>query len=142
MLVCRKILLVIGALLLLQGTYARSTRRPSWAKGYFVEAQNSYIEVVSAIGFEEDNARKKATQVLIERRGLAAGGTKTQLSMVGGEVQITSESTVLVKARVLDEYVDRIEPGRYCVYLLVQTAKNPTLPYDAVKVKGGKVRVR
>ena len=54
--------------------------------------------------------------------------------MHGNDVKVDGNHNLIAKARVIDEYVERIEPGRYRVYLLVQTAKNPTLGYEHVKV--------
>lgn len=126
----RFLMIMIGALLL-QGAYSQITERPKWTDGYFEEVQNSYVEVVSAVGYEPDNARKKAMQQVLERRSMASG-TQAMVSMTGNEVQVKSEHDLIAKARVVDEYVERIEAGQYRVYLLVQTAKNPSLLFEPV----------
>ena len=127
----RRILIMVIGTLLLQGAYAQASKRPKWTEGYFEEAKHSYVEVVSAVGFEPDNARKKAMQQVIERRSMASG-TQAVVSMVGNDVQVKSEHDLIAKARVVDEYVERIEAGQYRVYLLVQTAKNPSLSFEPV----------
>lgn len=129
----RRILIIVIGALLLQGTYAQNISRPKWIEGYFEEAQHSYVEVVSAVGYEPDNARKKAMQQVIERRSMASG-TQATVSMLGNDVQVKSDHDLIAKARVVDEFVERIEAGQYRVYLLVQTAKNPALPFDPVTV--------
>ncbi|MBQ5387817.1 MAG: hypothetical protein IIU55_01900 [Paludibacteraceae bacterium] len=129
----RRILIIVIGTLLLQGAYAQNAQPPKWIEGYFEEAKHSYVEVVSAVGYEPDNARKKAMQIVIERRSLASG-TQATVSMVGNDVQVKSDHDLIAKARVVDEYIEHIEAGQYRVYLLVQTAKNPTLPFDPVTV--------
>lgn len=127
----RYIVLIFFSVLLRQGTFAQE--RPDWTNGYFEDVRNSYIECVSAEGFEPADARKKAMQQIVERRSLASG-TDATVSMQGNDVKVEGNHNLIAKARVIDEYVERIEPGRYRVYLLVQTAKNPTLEYEKVKV--------
>ena len=127
----RRFLMIIIGALLLQGAYSQTTERPKWTDGYFEEVQNSYVEVVSAVGYEPDNARKKAMQQVLERRSMASG-TQATVSMTGNDVQVKSEHDLIAKARVVDEYIERIEAGQYRVYLLVQTAKNPSLSFEPV----------
>lgn len=131
--IMRRVLIIVIGTLLLQGAYAQTSKCPKWTEGYFEEAQHSYVEVVSAVGYEPDNARKKAMQQIIERRSMASG-TQATVSMVGNNVQVKSDHDLIAKARVVDEYIERIEAGQYRVYLLVQTAKNPALPFDHVTV--------
>lgn len=113
--------------LLWQGTFAQE--RPAWTNGYFEDVCNSYIECVSADGYEPANARNRAMEQIVKRRSVASG-TDAMVS----DVKVEVNHNLVVKARVIDECVERIEPGRYRVYLLVQTAKNPTLEYEKVKV--------
>lgn len=125
---------MLGALLSLQGAYAQITKCPDWINGYFEELQNTYVEVVTAHGFEPRDARIKATEALLVRRGLSTGSADVKVTTNGDDLQVTTESNLLIKARILDEYIERIEPGLYQAYLLVQTAKNPTLAYDPITV--------
>lgn len=125
---------MLGALLLLQGAYAQKTKRPDWINGYFEELQNTYVEVVNAQGFEPRDARKKATDVLLVRRGLSTGSADVEVTTMGDDLQVKTKSNLLIKARIIDEYIEQIEPGLYQAYLLVQTAKNPTLAYDPIVV--------
>lgn len=129
----RRFLMIIIGALLLQGAYAQTSERPQWTEGYFEEATNSYVEVVSAVGYGPENARKQAMQQVLERRSMASG-TQATVSMTGNDVQVKGEHDLIAKARVVDEYVERIEAGQYRVYLLVQTAKNPSLSFDPVVV--------
>lgn len=127
----RYIVLVILGALLGQGTFAQ--KRPEWTNEGIKDARNSYIECVTAEGFEPADARKRAMQLIVERRSLASGADVSVLFQ-GNDVKVEGSHDLIAKARVIDEYVEQIEPGRYRVYLLVQTAKNPTLAYENVKV--------
>ncbi len=115
------------------GQYGYSTERPSWANGYFVEKPNSYIEVVSATGYSEENARDKAAQTIIERRSLATG-RRSKLSISNGNIHVEGSDDLTVKARIIDQYTERLGAGEYRTYLLVQTAKNPQYRYEPVSV--------
>ena len=123
----RYFILTFWGALLCQSTFAQE--RPEWINGYFEDLDNSYIECVSSDGYGPADARERAMLQIAERRGIASG---SDVSIQGNNVKVNHN--LIVKARVLDEYVERIEPGRYRVYLLVQTAKNPTFEYEQVKV--------
>lgn len=127
----RRIIFLLIGTLFLQGTYAKE-KRPSWTDGYFKETQNSYIEQVLGCDYQIDNARLKAVQQIIERRSIATG-TGAKVSIDGNNVQVKSEHDLIAKARIIDEYIER-KDGRCSVYLLVQTAKNPTLSFDPVNL--------
>ena len=127
----RNIVLIFLGALLWQGTFAQ--KRPEWTNGYFEDLRNSYIECVSADGYEPSEARNKAMQQIAIRRDVTTG-KDVIVSRQGNDVKVEGNHNLIVKARVIDEYVERIEPGHYRVYLLVQTAKNPTLEYEQVKV--------
>lgn len=107
--------------------------KPFWTRGYFFDANNSYIEVVSAEGWEVNNARNKAYKELLRRRGIATG-TDARVSIKSGNLSVESNKDLIVKARVISEYVEQLGPGEYKVYLLVQTAKNPTFDYEQVRI--------
>lgn len=109
------------------------TPRPDWADGYFRELSNSYIEVVSANGTDQSLARDKAIRLIVERRNLASGGEYT-VHISGQTVNVSGSESLIVKARILDEYAEHRGNGDWRVYLLVQTCKNPTLEYDPVSV--------
>lgn len=119
--------------LLLAGLNAYSQERPKWTDGYFEERNNSYVEVVTGFGYDINDAKEKATKQIIERRSLTTG-TDAVVSMENNNVQITSEKKLAVSARIIDEYHEHLAPGEYKVYLLVQTAKNPTLKLEPVTV--------
>ena len=114
------------------GQSAYSGERPDWTNGYFKEMPNSYVEVVSAFGYDLKEARDKAAKEAIHRRSLATGA-EASVRIIGDEVKVDSNHDVIVKARIVDEYIHHTSRG-YTVYLLVQTAKNPTYQYEPVAV--------
>jgi hypothetical protein len=109
-----------------------SQKKPSWTEGYFMDEKNSYIETADATGYTEDEARNKAASIIIERRS-ATTGQRVTVQVRGNSVMVSGNDNLIVKARVIDEYRELCN-GRYHVYLLVQTAKNPTFEFEAVKV--------
>jgi hypothetical protein len=115
------------------GQHGAAPEKPAWVNGYFYEADNSYIESVSATGPAEDEARNKAAAIVIERRSLSTG-KRVQVQVRGNNVMVEGNDELTVKSRILDEYVEHYAPGEYRVNLLVQTAKNPTYEYERVKV--------
>lgn len=127
--------IVISALFFIvfigQCTFAQE--RPQWTNGYFEESKNSYIEVVVGEGYDLEDAKKKATQQIIARRSLATG-TDATVSSLNNNLQVVSEKKLIVNARIVDEYHERLSAGIYKVYLLVQTAKNPTFTLEPVTV--------
>ncbi len=114
------------------GQGAAFHEKPEWVNGYFKEMPNSYIEVVSASGYDLKEARAKAAGEAIHRRSLATG-TEATVSISGDDVNVSSDHEIIVKARILDEYVHHSSRG-YTVFLLVQTAKNPGIQYEPVEV--------
>ena len=132
-----KYYIVILANLLLpfvaMGQDSSSKERPAWVNGYFIERNNSYIEVVSAVGYSEDNARDKAAQIIVERRSLATG-QRAHISISDGNIHVDGSNALTVKARIIDQYTERLGAGEYRVSLLVQTAKNPEYEYESVSV--------
>lgn len=107
--------------------------RPTWVNGFFIERPNSYVEVVSAVGYSEDNAREKAAQIIVERRSLATG-QRAHISIHNGNIQVDGSDALTVKSRIVDQYTERLGAGEYRVSLLVQTAKNPEFQYEPVAV--------
>lgn len=130
----RYILMLLCTLfpLLSMGQSAYSGERPDWTKGYFKEMPNSYVEVVSAFGYDLKEARDKAAKEAIHRRSLATGA-EASVRIIGDEVKVDSNHDVIVKARIVDEYIHHTSRG-YTVYLLIQTAKNPTYQYEPVAI--------
>lgn len=125
-------LFCILSCLTMSGQNADSANAPNWVNGYFKELPNSYIEVVSSSGYDLKSARESAMQEAISRRSLASG-TQANVSIVQGEVQVLSGHDVIVKGRIIDEFVLHHATG-YKVWLLVQMTKNPSLEYEPVKV--------
>lgn len=111
---------------------AYTQERPEWTFGFREEAANSYIEVVSDQDWDLSSARNRAIRQAMMRRGLAVG-TETVVSVQGDNVYVDGQKDVVVKIRIIDEYAEQTD-GRYTVYLLIQTAKNPALTYEPVTV--------
>ncbi len=107
--------------------------RPSWVDGYYLDKTNSYIEVVSATDENPELARNKAIEQIIANRSRATG-LRVSISESNGNISITSQDELTIKCRVLSEYSEKIGMNRYKVSLLVQTAKNPSLPYEPVTI--------
>ncbi len=126
------VLICILFCLSVSGQNANISNPPSWVNGYFKELPNSYIEVVSSSGYDLKSARESAMQEAISRRSLASGA-QAKVSIVQGEVEVLSGHDVIVKARIIDEYILHQSTG-YKVWLLVQTTKNPSLEYEPVQV--------
>lgn len=114
------------------GRNIESFSPPNWINGYFKEYEHSYIEVVSAFGYNIAQARKDAIQEAISRRSLASG-TQTSVSINQSEVQVLSSHNVIVKARIIDEYILSDSEG-YRIWLLIQMAKNPAFEYEQITV--------
>ena len=115
------------------GKCRSSQERPAWVDGFFQEESNSYIEVVSAVGNDEENARNKAAAIIVERRSLGTG-SRMNVTVKNGIVLVDGQDAVTVKSRVIDEYREKCGANEYRVYLLMQTARNPTYEYERVKV--------
>lgn len=126
-------LLICTLLILLIGQSAFAQQKPKWTEGYFEETSVSYLEVVSATGWEQNNARENAVKLVLERRGLATG-TEANVEINYNNISVSGNHNLIVKARIISEYCERLEPGLYKVYLLVQTAKNPTYSFDSVEL--------
>ena len=114
---------------LAMGQCSSSQKRPSWVNGFFDDKNNSYIESVSAIGSTEDEARNKAAQIIMTRRGIGAG---QRIRVQNGSFAAIDGSELEVKSRVIDEFRE-ICGHEYRVSLLVQTAKNPTFDFERVE---------
>ncbi|MDR1407377.1 MAG: hypothetical protein LBJ23_04945 [Tannerella sp.] len=114
------------------GQCVSSQAKPSWTDGYFLEKKNSYIEVASATGYTEEEARNRAAAVIVERRS-GATGQRVTVQVRGNNVMVSGNDHLTVKSRVIDEYRELCD-GQHRVYILVQTAKNPTFEFEPVKV--------
>lgn len=129
--------LTILMLALLGFAYAEAQqvggKRPEWVNGYFRDLPNSYIEVSKANGTDRNLARDKAARLVVERRNMASGG-EYNVHVSGQTVEVNGDGTLTVKSRVLDEYAEHRGSGDWEVYLLVQTAKNPSFDFEPVSV--------
>ena len=112
--------------------------RPSWADGFFADLERSYIEVVKYSGYDLNDTRDKAMQQVIKQRSMATG-VESRVTTENGQMKVDNGHDVIVTSRVLAEYVERHQSGPYpyTVYLLVQTAKNPTYQVENVKISTG-----
>lgn len=114
------------------GTYAQE--RPLWTYGYFEEVSNSYVEMVSGKGYDIESARQKAINVLYQRRDISTGASvSVSLQNENNLTFSNTNGSLIVKARIIDEWY-KFSNGQYQIFLLVQTAKNPTLTYESVVV--------
>lgn len=127
------IIAISTLLIILNEQSAFSQNRPFWVDGCFMDAQNSYIEIVSAIGWEAANAKQKAYQEVINRRSLATG-TEANVNISDFGISIEGQHDLITKSRVIDEYIEQVTPGTYKAYLLVQTAKNPSFQLEPVTI--------
>lgn len=120
------IIIVISALfpLLTMGQYTSTFERPTWVDGFFEDCTNSYVEVVSGTGNTKEQARKAATQRIIEQRGLATS-VQSKIHIENGDITTEGNNELAVKSRIISEYYEELPSGGYKVSLLTQTAKNP-----------------
>ena len=115
------------------GQYTSYKERPTWIDGCYIERANSYIEVVSAVGYDESSAREKAINKIAENRSRATG-QRVKVNAQGGNITIYAQDELTVKCRILEEFCERLGPGDYRMSLLVQTAKNPSYEYEMVNI--------
>lgn len=113
-------------------SYPTIKDKPFWTNGYFKELENSYLEVVSAFDYDIQGAKEKAVKEIVRRRSLATGA-EANVTINDNNVSVISEHTLIVKARIIDEYIHHTPQG-YTVYLLAQTAKNPAYTYENVSL--------
>lgn len=102
---------------------------PQWKSGFFKELENTYIEMASGTAKTIDAARDKAASEIVRKRDMTTGAS---VKVVNG--QVTTSGSLTVKSRIIDEYVERNSQGDYTVYILAQTAKHPSNPYEQVNV--------
>lgn len=107
-------------------------KKPSWVGGYHRDLANSYIDVFSATGSTEDDARTKAIQRIVDERSRATG-RRYSIKETNGNITLSSDDELTVKCRVIDEYRSYQNYG-YKVDLLVQTAKHPNYDFENVTV--------
>lgn len=120
--------------LTMMGQYTSQKERPVWIDGCYIERANSYIEVVSAVGYDESSAREKAINKIAENRSRATGQRVKVNTQGGGNIAIYAEDELTVKCRIIEEFCERLGPGDYRMSMLVQTAKNPTFEYETVNI--------
>lgn len=123
--------LLVSAFLLV-GTLPSFAERPSWLNNGLQDYSNSYIEVVTARGRTASEARDNAEKLIDKNRSHATGRRVTVER--DGNVFITENNTLTVKARIIDSYTERLSSREFQVSLLVQVAKNPTYTFESVAV--------
>lgn len=131
----RSFITIISTLLVLfvgQSAFAQQ-QKPKWTEGFFVEGTNTYLQCIDASGYDHNDARTKAVNKIYENRNLAAS-TDVSVTITDNNVQVAGKKDLMVKARIIDEYHEVLNPGNHKVYLLVQTAKNPTFDFDQVQL--------
>lgn len=106
--------------------------RPDWVKGVTYDLPNSTIKVFSATDYLEEEAWKKAQQSANEWKSSATGQRVIIDSDKGS--QFVKADEITVNKKEIDRYKERLASGEYCVYLLVQIAKNPQLTCEPVRV--------
>ena len=115
-----------SVLILLFSFNLMASERPSWAKeSFFVDLEKSYIHVVSGSGYDVASAREKAMELVIKQRSIATG-VQSRVTIEDGKTSVNNEHNLTVQSRPLAEYVEEGGAYPYTVYVLVQTAKNPT----------------
>lgn len=130
---CVVSLICILCPLMAMGQYTSHRERPVWLDGCYIDRANSYIEVVSAVGYDESSAREKAINKITENRSRATG-QRVKVNTQGGNITIYAQDELTVKCRIIEEFCERLGPGDYRMSMLVQTAKNPTFEYEAVNI--------
>lgn len=108
--------------------------RPDWTNGYFRDMDYTFIKCVHAEGSTRDMARNNALQQVVADASRETGMRATVQIAPSGEIFVSGTDDLTVKARAIDEWSQRLSNGAYETYLLVQVAKNPTYPYESVKV--------
>lgn len=129
--------LICVAMLMLPATQIQALAadsKPAWVNGYFDDLTNSYITTAQGIGATRDQARQKALQQVDYDRSHATGFRANISVSPSGDVYVTGNDQLTVKARVIDEYSEPLPDGTYRVSILVQVANNPRLPYESVRV--------
>lgn len=122
------VLIIIWGALFGQGTFAqtkRSNKRPDWTKEGLrdIKNTNSSLQTIVGEGCDQESAWENARQKLTER--LSWGhGKEVSVSFENGVDMQKSKHNMIVKARVLDEYIERIAGGSYRGYWLIQSANH------------------
>lgn len=130
---CIVSLICILCPLMAMGQYTSYRERPVWLDGCYIDRANSYIEVVSAVGYDESSAREKAINKIAENRSRATG-QRVKVNAQGGNITIYAQDELTIKCRIIEEFCERLGPGDYRMSMLVQTAKNPTFDFEAVNI--------
>ncbi|MDR1022366.1 MAG: hypothetical protein LBL94_03710 [Prevotellaceae bacterium] len=106
--------------------FGQSSAKPDWAKSdYHLDLKNSYLEaVVVTSEVSTDAMRRKAKEILAERRSLATGER-----VIFGDGEAKNQSGLTIYAKPILEWIDyENEVG----YFLFQTKKKISAQYEDV----------
>ncbi len=137
----KKFLFVLISSMLLSfvtmGQHVSFKKCPEWVDGELGHAnmrlRNSRLEVVTAKGYSEEDARNNAAKNGILNQS-GETGARFSVQVQDGNIIITGNDDLTVKSRIIDEYRQKMGPGEYQVTLLMQIAGNPTLDLEPVIV--------
>jgi len=115
------------------GQSASAQKRPMWLRTPFSdkEVHNSYFDCAIAEGSNEVEVRENAVATIIRER-YRATGLNVHIQKDGSIIILDSDLTV--KARCLDEYIERIDFNKLKISVLVQIANHPDSVFDPVRV--------
>lgn len=108
--------------------------RPDWTDGYFRDLDYTFIKAVHAEGSTRKISRNNALQQVVADASRETGMRMNVQIAPSGEIYVSGNDDLTVKARAVDEWCHRLPDGSYETFLLVQVAKNPTYPYESVRV--------
>lgn len=108
--------------------------RPEWTGGYFRDLDYTFIKTVHAEGSTREMSRNNALQQVVADASRETGMRHNVQIAPSGEIFVSGNDDLTVKARAVDEWSRRLPDGAYETFLLVQVAKNPTYPYESVRV--------
>lgn len=129
--ILRKLLLIF--ILSVVSLNVLAQERPIWLDGDFKETSKSYLKVVtgSCSSYSDKSYAKESALKQIFKDNIFNSEAKVKVQ--GDFFYIESDQTVNVKARVIDEYYEKVD-YTYHAYILVQIAKDPSYQFDKVTI--------
>lgn len=127
---CLSVCGIIMILIMSHRTSFAQSVPPKWINDGLTDLYYSYMEVTFGDGSTIEAARDIAAQAIIERRNLAVG---TKVHVKNGTI-VNGDQDLIVTVRILDEYSEELDNGKWRVYLLVQTLKHPQYSFENVSV--------
>lgn len=107
--------------------------KPIWLDGNFKETSQSYLKVVvgSCSSYSpKEYARDNALLQIYKDNVINA---EAKVKLYGEMIHLEGDNTVNIKARVIDEYYEKVD-YTYNAYLLIQIAKDPSYQFDEVRI--------